>query len=150
MRLLQKDIRHLGLQTEVKFLGLLKDMGAFFLAIDTLVHCARREGLTRVIPEAMFAKKPVIATAAEGVRDAIPDSEFGVVVPANDQRALTNEIERLAKSSALRNEMARRAYERACSVFSLKAHGDNLVRLYGELIDGASSASHPGRRYPSG
>lgn len=148
MRLMQRDVQELGLRAEVKFLGLVKDMGAFFSAIDALVHCAVREGLPRVIPEAMLAKKPVIATAAEGIRDAIPGGEFGVVVPAEDQRALANEIERLSKNSDLRKQIAERAYERAVALFSLKAHSDQLVRVYDELIDGASIGSKPARKHP--
>lgn len=141
MRLMQRDVTDLGLQGEVKFLGLIKDMAPFFSAIDALAHCALREGLPRVIPEAMLAQRPVIATAAEGIRDAIPANEFGVVVPAGDQCALANAIEWLSNASDARKKIAARAYERAVALFSLKAHGDHLVRVYDELIAHGSAAN---------
>ena len=86
-RLMSQDVQDLGLQHEVQFLGPVKNMGAFFATINLLVHCARREGLSRVLPEAMLAKRAVVATAAEGVRDSIPDERFGSVVPIDDQQA---------------------------------------------------------------
>jgi glycosyltransferase involved in cell wall biosynthesis len=95
------------------------------------------------------ARKPVIATVAEGVRDAIPGREFGVVVATNDQIALAGEIERLSQNANLRTEMAQRAYERACLLFGLKAHSRDLTRLYDQLIDGASIATNPGTWQPS-
>lgn len=141
MRLMQRDVQELELRPEVKLLGLIGDMGRFFSAIDMLVHCAQREGLPRVIPEAMLAKKPVIATAAEGIRDAVPDGEFGLVVAAEDQESLANAIERLAKSADLRQRIAERAYERAVALFSLKAHSDRLVGLYDALIEQRSETN---------
>lgn len=132
--LMAQDIQRLGLQQEVKFLGDVQDMGAFFSAADLVVHCARREGLPRVVPEAMLARKAVVAVEAQGVRDAIPEEQFGCVVPLDNQEALENRIEQLSKDPGLRQRIGEQAYRHARSLFSLEAHRDSVVKLYGDLI----------------
>ncbi|HWP56355.1 MAG TPA: glycosyltransferase family 4 protein [Candidatus Acidoferrales bacterium] len=132
--LMNRDIQELGLRREVKILGVLDDMGAFFSAIDLFVHCARREGLARVIPEAMLAKRAVVATAAQGVKDAIPDSTFGSVVDIDDESALENEIHALYQAPNRRRLMAERAYQRAQNLFSSEAYRAQLTALYEKLL----------------
>jgi glycosyltransferase involved in cell wall biosynthesis len=131
---LREDARRLGLEPQILWLGSVPKMGAFYAALDLMVHCATREGLARVIPEAMLAGRVVVATAAEGVRDAIPDGQYGSVVARDDEEGLANEIERLAHDQVLRERLAGQAYQRARALFSVEAHRENLLRRYGEWI----------------
>ena len=128
-----QDIQQLGLQNEAKVLGRLENIDAFFSAIDLFVHCARREGLPRVVPEAMLARRAAVATVAQGIRDAIPNEQFGSVVPADNQAALENEIERLLTNPPLLKSIADEAYQRACSLFSFEAYRKKIVAVYGKL-----------------
>jgi len=130
-----QDIERLGLQGQVDFLGIVDDMGAFFSATDLIVHCARREGLSRVIPEAMLSRRVVVTLASEGMRDAIPDERFGLVVPMDDMGSFQWQIEDLLKNPARRECIANQAYERARSLFTMEAHHDNVVRFYDALMD---------------
>jgi len=131
--LMKQDIRHLGLQEEVRLLGPVKDMGLFFAAMDLVVHCASREGFPRVIPEAMLAKRAVVSTAVQGTRDAIPDERFGIVVPVENEAALEDSIVRLLKNPLMREEIAQHAYQRAQMLFSLTVHRNNVLKLYENL-----------------
>jgi glycosyltransferase involved in cell wall biosynthesis len=138
-----RDVLDLGLKEQVRFLGPLKDMAPFYAASDLLVHCALREGFPRVVPEAMLARTPVVATVAQGIRDAIPAADFGSVIAADDQRALENEIERLLKNRGLRETMADRARERARSLFSFEAHREQVLEIYRQLTRGPASPEQP-------
>jgi hypothetical protein len=102
-----------------------------------------REGFPRVVPEAMLAGTPVVATAAQGIRDAIPAADFGSIIAADDQRALENEIERLLKNRGLRESMADRARERARSLFSFEAHRKQVLEIYRQLACGPASPEQP-------
>lgn len=131
---LRADVERLGLGADVSLAGPRPDLVSFFTAIDVLVHCATREGLSRVIPEAMLARRPVVATMAEGVRDAIPDEQHGTVVPAGDAAALAAAIEAMARDPARRARVVEAAYDRARRLFSLAAHRRALLDVYGELL----------------
>jgi glycosyltransferase involved in cell wall biosynthesis len=131
-RAVRADVATLGLEDRVVLTGHLPDLGAFFGAIDVLVHCARREGLPRVVPEAMLAGRPVIATPAEGIGDAIPDGAHGLVVPA-EPRALAAAIAGLAVDGDLRQRLARAAATRARALFSVEAHRAAMLEVYASL-----------------
>jgi glycosyltransferase involved in cell wall biosynthesis len=146
---LRQEMRRWGLDQQILWLGAVQNMAAFYAALDLMVHCATREGLARVIPEAMLARCAIVATAAEGVRDAIPDEQHGAVVARDDEKALANEIERLAKAPELRERLAGQAYARARALFSVEAHRENLLRRYGEWISQKDAALRPRRSLPT-
>ena len=133
--LLRREVATLGLELEVYWAGPVQDMAAFYSAIDFIVHCAVREGLPRVLPEAMLAGRAVVGTLAEGVRDAIPDARFGIVVPQGDLERLVDGIEQLANNPALREQLAAQAHERARRLFSVQAHQDKMLSLYRQLLE---------------
>jgi glycosyltransferase involved in cell wall biosynthesis len=138
-RLLRADAARLGLEREVVVAGPRPDLERFFAAVDMVVHCARREGLPRVIPEAMLARRPVVATAAEGARDAIPDDRHGLVVAGDDPAALGAAIAAMAEDAPRRARVAEMAYARARALFSLDAHRASILQVYGGLLDRASA-----------
>jgi glycosyltransferase involved in cell wall biosynthesis len=130
---LRQDAARLGLQGAVVFAGWRPDLRRFFVAMDLLAHCATREGLARVIPEAMLARCPVVATPSEGVRDAIPDDGHGTVVPHGDAPALARAIEAMAADPARRAAVAAAAHARARRLFTLDAHRTGTLALYRSL-----------------
>lgn len=127
---LQAAITHGGLQAHCRLLGPIPDIGTVYSASDILVHCAQREGLPRVIPEAMLAGLPVIATLAEGVRDALPDEHHGIVVPPNDSVALGRAILQLAQNPDQAQLLAETARKRALLHFTCEAHRQKILALY--------------------
>jgi glycosyltransferase involved in cell wall biosynthesis len=144
---MRRDVLELGLNEHVRFLGPLSDMAPFYAASDLLVHCALREGFPRVVPEAMLARTPVVATVAQGIRDAIPDGHFGSVVAEGDQAALQKEIERLLAHPELRQSIAERAYRRARSLFSFDAHREHVLEIYRGLLAIRQAPNKPERRW---
>jgi glycosyltransferase involved in cell wall biosynthesis len=132
--LLRADVARLGLGAHVVIAGPRPDLHGFFAAIDLLVHSASREGLPRVVPEAMLAARPVVATAAEGIRDAVPDDRHGVVVPAGDVSTLAAAIWRLASDPGLRMRLAGTAAARARDLFSVPAHRRRMLQVYTSIL----------------
>jgi glycosyltransferase involved in cell wall biosynthesis len=65
---LEKLIRELGLNGNVKLVGWVDDMPAFLATLDLFVSAARVEPFGLAIVEAMAAGVPVVATASEGAR----------------------------------------------------------------------------------
>lgn len=127
---LQVAITNGGLEPHCRLLGPIPDIGKVYSAADLLVHCAQREGLPRVIPEAMLAGRPVIATLAEGVRDALPDEHHGIVLPPNDSIALGRAILQLAQNPEHAQLLADTARKRARLHFTCEAHRQKILALY--------------------
>ncbi|HET7507079.1 MAG TPA: glycosyltransferase family 4 protein [Solirubrobacterales bacterium] len=63
--------------------------------------------------EAAAAGKPIVATAAGGLRDIVVDGETGLLVPAEDRDALAAALQRLAGDAELRERLGAAARERA-------------------------------------
>jgi glycosyltransferase involved in cell wall biosynthesis len=81
-----------GLASQVRFLGLRKDVPAILSASDVLVHSSLREGLPRLVLEGLAVGAPVVATDVGGVSDVIQDGVNGLLVPPNDPAALSRAI----------------------------------------------------------
>ncbi len=122
-----------GLRDRVRFLGLRKDIAAVLSASDVLVHSSLREGLPRVVLEALAIGTPVVATAVGGVPDAVTDGVNGLLVRPEDPAALAGAV--LATLDD-RVGAARRA-EAGCTTargFSARQMLDEQHALYQRLL----------------
>ena len=57
--------------------------------MDILVHTSLREGLARVLPQAIACGKPVISFDIDGAGEVVIPGETGFIVPARDVSALS-------------------------------------------------------------
>jgi glycosyltransferase involved in cell wall biosynthesis len=80
--------RAAGLETRLHLPGWRRDVEHLLKGFDLMVHTARWEGLPRVLPEALAAGCPIVATAVDGAPDLIRDGENGRLVPAGDVAGL--------------------------------------------------------------
>ena len=53
-------------------------------ASDIVVHASLREGLARVLPQALIAGKPVVSYDVDGAREVVIPGETGFLVPPRD------------------------------------------------------------------
>lgn len=84
----------LGISDKVVFCGpLLQDQLARLMnAADVFVLASEREGWPNVVNEALACGTPVIATDVGAVRDLLSEEGSGIIVPSNDQSALSEAI----------------------------------------------------------
>jgi glycosyltransferase involved in cell wall biosynthesis len=102
------------------------------------------EPLSRVILEAMGARKPVIGTWVGGTPEAILDGITGMLVPAGDAVALKDAIERLLHDPKLCREMGEAGWRRVTEQFSPEKLVRRILEVYGQTIKMFSSrASRP-------
>lgn len=93
-----------------------------------------REGLPKVLLEAMACGRPLITTDAPGCRDCVRDGENGLLVPVKDVPALAEAIERLLADAALRRRMGARGRERAVREFSQERVIEETLAVYREIL----------------
>lgn len=118
----------------VEWWGAREDMPAT-LAQATIVclPSSYREGLPKVLLEAMACGRPVITTDAPGCRDCVRDGDNGLLVPVKDVKALTAAITRLLENSDERKRMGERGRQRAVEEFSLERVIAATLAVYREV-----------------
>lgn len=94
-----------------------------------------REGLPKVLLEAMACGKPCIATDAPGCRDAIRHEDNGLLVPVRDAEVLASAIARLLEDPEVRARMGRRGRERSVTEFNQDIVFDATLAVYRELME---------------
>jgi glycosyltransferase involved in cell wall biosynthesis len=85
------EVRKHGLANAVRFTGALPQasLAEHMSAADVFCLASSREGWPNVVHEALACGAPVVATNVGGVEDMLPSDEYGTVVAAGDQEALT-------------------------------------------------------------
>ena len=99
--LLKEYVRSNALERQVMFTGSVQNVDEYLKAADFFVFPTEREAFGISIIEAMACKLPLITTATGGVSDIVSDSVNAIVIPVNDENALT-----LAIKNVLRNDKA--------------------------------------------
>ncbi len=116
----------------VRFLGKMKYeyMPSIYKQSDVIVLPARwPEPLPRVLIEAMYFGKPVIATKVGGNPDCIEDGRNGFLVKA-EVKELRKRIEKLLSSEGLRERMGRESRRIFQERFDRDKIVDKLIKLY--------------------
>ncbi|MGE4285421.1 MAG: glycosyltransferase family 4 protein [Phycisphaerae bacterium] len=92
-----------GLSDKFRFTGLLspEEIPLAIHSSDILVHCSLREGLARVLPQAMLCGKPAVSFDIDGAREVVFDSTGRLIAPL-DIASLTSACEELISSKELR------------------------------------------------
>ena len=72
----------------VEYHGATQDVRSFISQSDCIVLPSYREGMSRVIMEAMAMERPVITTDTAGCREAVQHQFNGLLIPVRDPQAL--------------------------------------------------------------
>jgi len=99
------------------------------------------EGLARVIPEAMAAGLPIIATYESGATTLVKNGISGIIVPAAQVEPLAAAMRLLADDRALNRQMGLASYEAGARNNSWQEYGDRLLEDYARRLQGRKPAS---------
>jgi glycosyltransferase involved in cell wall biosynthesis len=134
--------RELGLGSRLEQLGRVDDVGAFLAGLDLLVvPPVADESIPLVIPEAMAAGLPVIASRLSGIPEAVEDGRTGRLFPPGDAAALAELLTAAAAGELPLAEWGRRGRERWSERFSLEALRAATLPLYEPEPDRRSTVS---------
>jgi glycosyltransferase involved in cell wall biosynthesis len=126
---LQQRARELGMEGNVRFLGVRLDMPELLQVFDAYVLPSTWEGLPMAILEALAAGCPVVASDVGGIGDVIRHNRNGSLVPARDPAALAHELIRVLSDAALRRRYAeegRRTFEAGYSAEAMTRRYESL------------------------
>lgn len=129
-KLLEQIERH-PKADRIHLIGYRTDAPAVQASCDTVVLPAlRREGLPKVIIEAMVYSVPPIVTDSGGSPELIEDGRSGVVVQPGDPQAIARSIQWLFQNPEDRKAMGHRAREKIASDFPIEATIEQTLQLY--------------------
>lgn len=135
MELRKQQIREAGLEGYFRFTGLMQP-GQIPLTIhasDILVHCSLREGLARVLPQAMLCGKPVVSFDIDGAKEVVNENTGFLIEPQNVHQ-LTDACNRLIVNPDLRDCFGQNGKEQVTRQFSPKVMVDTIETVYNKLL----------------
>jgi glycosyltransferase involved in cell wall biosynthesis len=123
-----------GMSDRFSFLGWRPEIPELMAAFDVFLLTSRWEGLPKVVPQALIAGCPVVATAVDGTREIVDHGVDGVLAPSGDVDSLARGVAgilagRLPLDAARKRERLLREFDQ-----------DEMVRmqerLYAEILAG--------------
>jgi glycosyltransferase involved in cell wall biosynthesis len=133
---LEQQIAAAGLTDHFQFTGLVppERIPKLLAAMDIVVHASLREGLARVLPQALIAGKPVVSYDVDGAREVVIAGETGVLVPPRNVDELAAALMRLVADPALRAQFGEEGRRRFTDVFRHERMTAELRELYRDLL----------------
>lgn len=113
----------------VTLTGRRMDVPRLVHAFDIFALPSKSEGLPLVVPEAMAARLPIVATAVGGLPSVVDEGETGFLVPV-DEAALTAALSTLVHDRPRAAAMGTRAREVALARYSHDRMVDAYLALY--------------------
>lgn len=135
---LQRQTAQLGLADRVDFLGTVDgaEVPALLERSTAVLMPSRFEGLPLVAIETAWAGRPLVATSAPGMSEAILDGETGIVVEPENAAALADGINRLLTDDLVQT-LGRATRARAEELYNLPKCVDAYESLYEEVVSRA-------------
>jgi glycosyltransferase involved in cell wall biosynthesis len=132
---LEARARALGLADKVVFTGLVPpgEVPRYVGIMDCLAHLSAREALSRALPQALAAGKPVVSYDFDGADEICLDGETGFLVRTGDVATVTQRLLQLAGDAPLRERLGRRGQQFVRENFAVEQMVDNLYHLYLKL-----------------
>lgn len=127
--------RELGIASQVRFLGVRKDIPELMNAADAYVMSSAWEGMPMVLLEAGAVGLPVVATDVGGNREVVMAEESGFLVPPRDPAALARAMLRLMDvPEGTRWRMGEAGRRHVEANYALERVVDQWEALYKELL----------------
>lgn len=101
---IQQIVKENSLDIDIVGIKNSKEIKDLFLSHDMFVFPSYREGLPRVVVEAMAAGIVIVATALDGIKELLPD---GCLVPVKDSKSLADRIRYFMENPALMSEYSK-------------------------------------------
>ena len=128
-------VMELGIEKEVEFLGVRRDIEKLMQSTKLFVLPSRWEGLPLTILEAMSSGVGIIATKVGGIPEVIENGKEGILISPEDPGVLAKAITELLTDEELRIRLGVNAFKKVKEKYSMEVYTKNIVEFYKSLID---------------
>lgn len=133
---LSADLTRLGIRQHFILTGLVPPgrIPELLSAVDAVIHTSLREGLARVLPQALLVGRPVISYDVDGAREVVLP-ETGLLLAPRDLGGLSAAILRLAGDPTLRTNLGQEGRRLFANQFRHETMTRELRSLYERLLE---------------
>lgn len=142
----KERISELGLQKDVLLIGQQSPLHQHLALTDAVVLTSEKEGIPRIVMEAMAFGKPVVATNALGTRELVRDGQTGMLVPLDRPDLLSEALMKVMDDQVLRRRMGQEAKLVIKNEYTEQLVVERLVSMYAELEHENKRVKGLGRR----
>jgi glycosyltransferase involved in cell wall biosynthesis len=125
--------RGLGLEAAVVFAGFRDDLDRLLPAFDVFCLSSHQEGLGTSLLDAMCFGRPIVATAAGGIPEAVLDGVTGRIVPVRQPEALADALLALLADPESRAALGAAGRRRFLEEFTASRMVEGTLRVLEEL-----------------
>ena len=131
-----REIATAGLEDRFQLTGLEppERIPQLIAAMDIVVHASLREGLARVLPQALISGKPVVSYDVDGAREVVIPDETGFLLPPKSCEEMAAALRQLVGNAALRERLGARGRCRFTETFRHQRTTAELRALYERLL----------------
>lgn len=137
----RNEVRALGCDDIVSFLGFRKDSADLMAAADLVILPSLAEAFGLVLTESLYIGTPVVATWAGGIPEIVEDDVDGVLVPPADSQALADAIVELLNDSRKRERMSGAGREKVRTRFCFQEMVRSYEALYADACAGSPASA---------
>jgi glycosyltransferase involved in cell wall biosynthesis len=140
---LENQVRAQGLTGKVIFAGLVPpaEVSRHIGVMDCIAHLSYREALSRVLPQALAAGKPVVAYDFDGADEVCLENQTGFLVRMGDIEAAAQRLLQLAREPALRERFGQTGRNFVRENFSIEKMVNDQYAVYLQVT--AQKKAHP-------
>ncbi len=124
-----------GRDSGVEFVGMRRDIEAFYSGLDVFVLPSHREGFPRAAMEAAACGLPLVVTDIRGCRQVVDEGVNGLLVPVADAAALASAISSLVSDPERREAMGEASVEIARQRFDETRVVEIVMETYQRLAE---------------
>jgi glycosyltransferase involved in cell wall biosynthesis len=129
---LENRARDLGLFDKIVFTGLVPpaDVPGYVGIMDCLAHLSFREALSRALPQALAAGKPVVSYDFDGADEICIDQETGFLARRGDYSTVARHLVELSRDAGLREKLGRKGQDFVKAHFRVEDMVNQIWALY--------------------
>ncbi|MDP8219683.1 MAG: glycosyltransferase family 4 protein [Candidatus Theseobacter exili] len=134
---LETKVQELGLEKKFIFAGLVKpdEIPKMISAMDIVVHASLREGLAKVLVQALAEGKPVVSFDIDGAREVVRTGVNGFLVDPDDEEGFVQSVVTLVEDPVLRGKLGKTGYDILDPSFRKDVMVKLIEKLYKEMLE---------------
>ena len=134
---LRERARAAGILENFVFAGLIdrERIPEMLSAMDVVVHTSLREGLARVLPQALAMGKPCVSFDIDGAPEVVIPEKTGYLVNPNDSAGLADAISILINDPELRARMGEAGRRHVDPAFRTETMVRQIAEVYEMLVE---------------
>jgi glycosyltransferase involved in cell wall biosynthesis len=137
---LANQVRDLGLDARIKFLGFRDDFTSILSGSDIFLHTPQKDPHPIAVLGAMASRLPVVAFAVDGVQEQVVHGQTGFLVPFGDNSGLVSALRNCLDDPELRSRMGQKGYVRVQQLFTAEVMVQKISQIINSLLPGSVRA----------